>query len=329
MKKFSTIIVVIKMVITLKTSQKTQEMMKEFFEEQKREKTPQYAYFQADDGDTVITLYTSGKAVFQGKDADLASEYWIETEKINSGSAFVTNSDKKEKKTLKSEVKSNNSIYHNINSVGSDEVGTGDYFGPVVVSSTYVTKDDVEYLDSLGVMDSKKITDEKILQIAPLIAKRVKYKSMILNNSDYNKFYSKDYNMNKIKAILHNKVLYQMIHEENPKYDFIIVDEFAKEARYYDYIKESPNIQRDITFMTKAEDKCLSVACASIISRYLFLKEFDKLCDEIHIPLPKGAGKDADTIGEEVVDKYGEEKLKDIAKVNFKNTDRILHTMIY
>ena len=107
------------------------------------------------------------------------------------------------------------------------------------------------------------------------------------------------------------------------------VDEFAREARYYDYIKEQKVIQRDITFMTKAEDKNMAVACGSIISRYIFLKEFDKLCDSIHIPLPKGAGKDVDSIGEEVVEKYGEEKLKDIAKLNFKNTERILHTMIY
>jgi hypothetical protein len=34
-------------------------------------------------------------------------------------------------------------------------------------------------------------------------------------------------------------------------------------------------------------------------------------------------------INDSYVIKYGEEKLKDIAKVNFKNTDRILHTMIY
>ena len=63
-------------------------------------------------------------------------------------------------------------------------------FGPIVVTSAYVTKDDVAYLDELGVMDSKKITDDKIMKIAPLIAKRVKYKSLILNNSDYNKFHS-------------------------------------------------------------------------------------------------------------------------------------------
>jgi len=319
---------VIKMVITLKTCKKTQDMMKEFYEEMRREKTPQYSEFQADDGDTVVTLYTSGKAVFQGVDADIASEYWIETEKINSGTAIVTNSDDKSKKTLTKEEKKETSIYHNVNSVGSDEVGTGDYFGPIVVTSTYVTKDDVAYLDELGVMDSKKITDDKIIKIAPLIAKRVKYKSIILNNSDYNKFHSKDYNMNKIKAILHNKVLFQMINEEHPKYDYIIVDEFAKENRYYEYIKDSTNIQRGITFMTKAEDKCLSVACASIISRYLFLQEFDKLCDELHIPLPKGAGTEVDKIGCEIVEKYGEEKLFSVAKLNFMNTTRILKNRI-
>ena len=152
---------------------------------------------------------------------------------------------------------------------------------------------------------------------------------MILTNKEYNLKYSDDINMNKIKAILHNRVLYQLVNEVRPKYDYIIVDEFAREARYYEYLRDQKVVQKGITFLTKAEDQNLAVACGSIISRYLFLKEFDKICDEIHIPLPKGAGKDVDTAGEEVVDKYGKEKLKEIAKYNFKNTDRILHTMVF
>ena len=84
-------------------------------------------------------------------------------------------------------------------------------------------------------------------------------------------------NINKIKAIMHNKALWKMVHEEDLEYDYIIVDEFAREARYYDYIKDSTNIQKGITFMTKAEDKNLAVACASVISRYIFIKEFDIL----------------------------------------------------
>ena len=135
--------------------------------------------------------------------------------------------------------------------------------------------------------------------------------------------------MNKIKAIMHNRVLYQLMQEEKPNIDYIIVDEFAREARYYEYLNGISTIQKNITFMTKAEDKNLAVACGSIISRYLFLKEFDKLCDSIHLPLVKGAGKDVDAIGEEVVEKYGKDKLKEIAKFNFKNTDRILHTLVF
>ena len=134
--------------------------------------------------------------------------------------------------------------------------------------------------------------------------------------------------MNKIKAILHNKALLQLINEEKPIYDYIIVDEFARESRYYDYLKDSNFVQRGITFLTKAEDKNLAVACASIISRYIFLKEFDKLSDSLHIPLPKGAGSNVDKVGEEVVEKYGKDKLYEVAKINFKNTDRILKTVI-
>ena len=149
-----------------------------------------------------------------------------------------------------------------------------------------------------------------------------------MSNSEYNSKYSTSYNINKIKAIMHNKVLWRMVHEENLQYDYIIVDEFAREARYYEYLQGNPEIQRDITFMTKAEDKNLAVACASVISRYIFLKEFDKICSEIHIPLVKGAGVDVDKIGKEVVETYGKEKLKEIAKYNFKNTERILQNRI-
>lgn len=299
--------------VVIRVNDEIKQKMIEYYKDKVRDKKIPYVVFQAQEEDTVITMYESGKVMFQGTSADVDASMW--------GVALEKSKDKEKPKI--------DEKYHNCSSVGSDEVGTGDYFGPIVVTASYVTLDDVSFLDELGVGDSKKINDEKIKKIAPEIAKRVKYRSVILSNKEYNEKYTKDVNMNKIKAIMHNRVLYQLVNEEKPKYDYIIVDEFAREARYYDYLKDIPNVQRDITFMTKAEDKNLAVACSSIISRYLFLKEFDKLCDEIHIPLVKGASKEVDKIGEEVVEKYGEEKLKDIAKLNFKNTERILHTMIY
>jgi len=301
--------------VVIKVNDEIKAKMIEYYKDKKRDKVIPYVVFQAQDEDTVITMYESGKVMFQGTSADVDAAMW--------GVALENTEEKKEEK------KKVNQMYYNASAVGSDEVGTGDYFGPIVVTACFVDKKDLEKLEKLGVGDSKKIEDEKILKIAPEIAKIVKYKSVILKNPEYNEKYNKDINMNKIKAILHNKVLYQLVNEEKPKYDYIIVDEFARENRYYEYLIGQTNIQRGITFLTKAEDISPAVGCASIISRYIFLKEFDKLCDSIQIPLPKGAGKDVDTIGEEVVEKYGEDKLKEIAKVNFKNTDRILHTMIY
>lgn len=299
--------------VVIKVNDEVKQKMIEYYKDKKRDKVIPYVVFQAQDEDTVITMYESGKVMFQGTSADVDASMW-----------GIVSEQSKEKNTDNSK-----SIYHNCSSVGSDEVGTGDYFGPIVVTASYVKLEDVSFLEKLGVTDSKKLTDEKIKKIAPEIAKRIKYRSIILSNREYNEKYTKDVNMNKIKSIMHNKALYKLIHEENPKYDYIIIDEFAKEKRYYEYLNGINDIQRGITFMTKAEDKNLAVAASSIISRYIFLKEFDKLCDEVSLPLLKGASKDVDKIGEELVEKYGKEKLKDVAKLNFKNTERILHTMIY
>ena len=302
--------------VVIRVNDEIKEKMIEYYKDKRRDKVIPYVVFQAQEEDTVITLYESGKCMFQGTSADVDAAMW--------GVQLENTKEKKEER------KKENKKYYDCSSVGSDEVGTGDYFGPIVVTATYVKREDIPKLEKLGVGDSKKIDDSKIKRIAPELVKIIKYRSIILTNKEFNeKYNTRDVNMNKIKAIMHNKVLYQLMHEEKPKVDYIIIDEFAREARYYDYIKECSNIQKNIIFLIKAEDKNLAVASASIISRYLFLREFDKICDSIHIPLPKGAGVDVDKAGEEVVEKYGEDKLKEIAKVNFKNTDRILHTMIY
>lgn len=310
------------MTITVKVSENTKQEMIEFFEEFRRPKTPAYAVFQADDADTVVTLYESGKAVFQGISADISAQMWIERERHLNPLKKVetTNSEQKEKKE-KIENKINPKIYY-ANTIGSDEVGTGDYFGPIVVTSAYVKKEDISFLENLGVKDSKKLTDEKILSIVPKIIERIKYHSIIFSNKEYNQKYSTDINMNKIKAILHNKVLFSLSSEEK-NYDYIVVDQFAKPYVYFNYLKDIPNTIRNITFMTKAEDKCLSVACASLISRYIFIKEFFKISKDLGILLPKGASNSVDDAGVKIAEKYGFEKLSDIAKLSFKNTEKI------
>lgn len=302
----------------LMVSEKTKDMMVDYFEEFKREKTPQYALFQADDGDTVVTLYQSGKAVFQGRDADLASDFWIETEKINSGKAMVSSSDEKKEKK-----ENERKIPLRISSIGSDEVGTGDYFGPIVVTATYVNKDNVDFLLELGVKDSKKMNDTEIIRVVPEIIKKIPYNTFILTNKQYNDIYNSDMNMNKMKAILHNKVLSGLTNKEKYPCDYIVVDQFENPRSYYAHLKDASFKVYNITFLTKAEDQCLSVACASLISRYIFLNEIKKMSEELKLELPKGAGDKVDEVARMIVQKYGMEKLYNVAKMNFKNTEKV------
>jgi len=295
----------------------TKKLMNEFYKDMKRDKTPPYAVFQADTGDTIVTLYESGKAMFQGVSADIEAGMWesIRKDKDNID-YFMDTKDTKIKKEEQVEIPSD------IASVGSDEVGTGDYYGPIVVTASFVSKDNIPFLTELGVRDSKKLSDEQILKIVPKIIKKIPYKTIMLSNKEYNDNYGKDMNMNKIKAVLHNKVLTEMVKDND--YDYIVVDQFEPEKSYYNHLSDVPNPLKGITFITKAEDKCLSVAVSSLISRYIFIKEMDKLGDKYGIFLPKGANYYVEDVGIKLVNKYGEKILHDIAKLNFSNTDRIL-----
>ena len=300
----------------IRVDNETKKLMADFYKDMKRDKTPPYAIFQADTGDTIVTLYESGKAMFHGVSADIEAGMWESIGKDKENIDYFI--DREEVKEKKEET----TIPIDISSVGSDEVGTGDYYGPIVVTASYVNKDDIPFLTELGVKDSKKLSDEQILKIVPKIIKKIKYKTIMLSNKEYNKNYGKDMNMNKIKAVLHNKVLTEMVKDN--EYDYIVVDQFEPESSYYKHLSEVPSPLKGITFITKAEDKCLSVACSSLISRYIFVKEIDKLGDKYGIFLPKGANYYVEDVGIKLVEKYGINVLKEVAKLNFSNTDRIL-----
>ena len=302
-----------------KVSEKTQKEMIEYFKDKKREKTPPYAIFQANEADTVITLYESGKVVFQGISADIDANMWKEREKSLTGEYPVEK--RKEKKKPNIDDKKD---YYFINSIGSDEVGTGDYFGPIVVTASFVDRKDISFLEGLGVRDSKKIDDTKIMKIAPVLISNIPHKTIILSNKDYNKMYKNGMNMNSIKAFLHNKVLHTLVNEKSYKYDMIVIDEFVNEKKYYEYLSNSSNVLKGVTFTQKAEDKCLSVGVSSIISRYVFLNEMSRLSKEVNTTLLLGASSEVDNVAKSIIEKYGIDKLSEIAKMNFKNTDKVL-----
>lgn len=308
------------MTIVFKVSENVKKKMIDYYKNAYREKKPPYSIFQAQEADTIITLYESGKVMFQGISADIDANIWVDMEKkLNNRTIDITEGKKKQEK-----YKEEASYFYSIPTIGSDEVGTGDYFGPIVVTASFVDKSKTDFINELGVKDSKKLTDEKILKIAPKLIKEIPYVTFTLNNLDYNKYQNQGYNMNKIKAILHNKVLYGITHkEEKYSYEKIVIDQFVYPRKYFEHILEAKEKVIDITFTTKAESKVASVAVASVISRYIFLMKMEELSKNLGIVLPKGANEIVDEVGVQIALKYGMEKLEEIAKLNFKNTDKI------
>lgn len=294
--------------IVIKVDEETKQKMIAYYKDKIRDKKIPYAIFQAQEEDTVITLYESGKAMFQGISADVDASMWAMLQ------------DKKE------ETNNEEDLYH-ITSIGSDEVGTGDYFGPVVVCAAYVNIEDIKFLEELKVKDSKQTTDDYIRKIAPTIAKKIDYELLVLSNKEYNEKYKTIQNINKIKAIMHNKVLYTL-HQRHSDCNKIIIDEFAKENSYFNYLKEVTNVERNLIFTPKAENKNMAVGAAAILARFSFLEIMDKLSDKYHEPLLKGASSEVDKQAERLIEKYGKEVLDDIAKLHFINTERILKTRI-
>lgn len=305
--------------IVFKASDNIKDKMIEYYDLLRRDTHPPYSIFQADEGGTVITMYESGKVMFQGISADIDANMWKDLEQ------HFNNRD------IDSEIKekvdpTEDKTYYYFDAIGSDEVGTGDYFGPIIVTASYVDKESRKLLESLHVMDSKKMTDEKIKRCAPIIMKKIPYVTFTLSNSKYNDLTEKGFNMNKIKALLHNRVLYELSKKNYP-YHKIIVDQFTSPRSYYSYLKQE-NIDdkvTKITFLTKGESKHLSVAASSVISRYIFLEEMDKISQQYNINILKGASDKVDDVGKQIVSKYGKKELYKIAKVNFKNTEKILN----
>ena len=309
------------MTIVFKVSDNVKEKMIKYYEDLRRDKTPPYAIFQAMEADTIITLYESGKAMFQGISADIDANIWIDLEK-KLNNRIIDIKTGKEKANDKKNSAPITRKFDKYNTIGSDEVGTGDYFGPIVVTAAFVQTSDIAFLDELKVTDSKKITDETIKKIAPKIMERIPYSTYILSNEDYNKVHNNQINMNKIKAILHNKVLLNMVNKNLP-FDKIVVDQFTPPTKYYEYLSDVKDKVINITFTPKAEDQCLSVACASIISRYIFLKTMHDIGTELEVDIPKGAGKQADEVASKLVQEKGFDVLNKYAKLNFKNTEKV------
>lgn len=299
--------------IVLTVSQDTLLKMKDYYQNSLQPKVPQGGIFMAKPSGCTITAYKSGKVMFQGSNCDTEANKWEGKSATQAPKKVNTNS------TLPSN-------FSSLAVIGSDEVGTGDYFGPMTVVASFVEPSQFELLKELGVKDSKELNDDEICKIAKEIIHVVTYSLLVLHNEKYNAMQEKGYNMNKLKALLHNQAIRNMISKlEGKKYDAILIDQFTPPNLYYGYLKGTKEVIRDkVQFATKAEGIHLSVAVSSILARYAFLQQMDLLSEKAGMTLPKGAGAKVDQAAAKFIRLKGFDALRSFTKLHFANTEKAM-----
>lgn len=302
--------------ITIKVTKETlEEIEKEYFNFI-TERNVGYILFAIRTENNIITAYdnkkkTQFKVTIQGDNAmELAKKY-----------SYCPEALPKKQKNEK-----DNLLFLDVDQqIGSDEVGTGDFFGPIVVCAAYVDHDTMKIIYEYSISDSKTFSDAKIREIVPLLLKKVHFVCKVLSPEKYNDLQEKGCNMNKIKAMMHNYVLLKL-HERCPYVKNVYMDQFTPGDKYYEYLRGTvPVILKNIIFREKGEIHFPSVALASCIARYTFLKEIDFLNKKYGVKIPHGAGSGVNAFAKKFIEKFGIEEFKKITKKNFKNYLEVLN----
>lgn len=292
--------------------------MKNYYASYLLDKQPPGSLFAAKTPSCMITAYKSGKVLFQGNDSEKEAGKW--------GSADAAPAVKKPSSSSKIGKGNVPSGISSMSAIGSDEVGTGDFFGPITVVAAYVKKENIPLLKELGVRDSKDLNDEKIIEIAKNIKHVVPFSLLTLKNEKYNELQRSGMSQGKMKAILHNKAILNVLEKIAPeKPEAVLIDQFVQESTYYQHIKGQKAIAREnVYFSTKAEGVHIAVAAASILARYAFVQYMDKLSEAAGFTIPKGAGSHVDEAAAKLILKKGRDCLPSFVKLHFANTDKAM-----
>jgi ribonuclease HIII len=270
-----------------------------------------------------VDLFSTGKALIQGKPGILQNElksWWYSrkapstqpTASTTTQSSFVETSSNAPTSSFTGKAR-----------IGLDESGKGDYFGPLVIGAVYVDEKTEDNLITLGVRDSKLLTDNRMLAMAEEIKALCPHFVVPIEPKRYNELYAKVKNLNRLLAWGHAWTLEKML--DNVSSDLAIVDKFGDESYLRQALREKGR-QITVVQQTHAEED-IAVAAASILARARFVQQLDQLSKRIGKILPKGASDPSIvSVGRELVAEHGKEILAEIAKLHFKTTEAILES---
>ena len=205
-----------------------------------------------------------------------------------------------------------------------DESGKGDYFGPLVIAGVYSDERTAAALVKLGCKDSKAISDDKM--IASIAAKIVKlpgiaYEVVCIGPKRYNELYAEFGNLNRLLAWGHARVI-AALHEKVPSCPRALSDQFASNEWVLKTALGKRHIPVQLEQRTKAESD-VAVAAASILARARFVKWMTDTAAASGCSMPLGCAGHVVRAAQNFVDKYGMERLNEVAKLHFKTTAKL------
>lgn len=211
--------------------------------------------------------------------------------------------------------------HNRINRIGIDESGKGDYFGPLVIAAVFVDATTQGELRLMEVRDSKKISDGRVLEMAPDIKTICPHSVIAIGPQKYNELYAKIKNLNRLLAWGHAKALETLL-EQGISCERAISDQFGNERLILHALQEKGR-KLALEQRPKAESD-LAVAAASILARAEFLIRLKRLSSEVGTTLPKGASPAVELAAKMIIKKHGQERLSTVAKLHFKTTKAVL-----
>lgn len=282
--------------------------IKLFFEKDKCSfSSQQYAFFKATNSNYNAVLYNSGKLVIQGKEVDAVVSKLNDEFKLNLN---ITENKASDDFEITEE-----------NYIGIDESGKGDYFGPLIIAGVAVNKDLKNLFLELGIKDSKKLTDEKILKLAPQIQKNAKWTTVIINPIKYNQLYGSFKNLNKLLAWGHARAIENVL-EKSPECTLALSDKFAANDKVIENALMEKGKQIKLIQRVRGEED-IAVAAASVVARSEYVLKMKSMSNLYKIDFPKGASDKVLECAKLYIQKYTKEKLNEVAKLHFKTTAQL------
>ncbi len=267
--------------------------------------TPAYTLFSAQKKGVSCTLYTSGKLTVQGKDMEEFITFYLEPEILKSVAFSYP----------ETEV---STAPH----IGVDESGKGDFFGPLCVAGVFADEAKIKELLSLGVRDSKRISDPVVRKLSAKIKAVCPHAIVFISPKKYNELYASFHNLNKLLGWGHATVITELVEKTGCRE--VIIDQFASEHVVINALKQKQIQGVSLTQRHRAEADPV-VAAASVLARAAFLEGLERLGKQYEIELPKGASSLVIKAGKELVKKFGPQILEQTAKLHFKTKEEVLN----